>query len=547
MNRIATPVFCLLAAISGAGCGEGTPAALPASPGAPAPLPGPEAPSRGDDDDSSLEIGPEAPGSDEPEPTGGQSGTDSDNLELVFCPDPVPLAADRLQAGVQMSWLIDNAMGRPYVFRGSFLDEPATMEVRMEQSGPAREVHGPGYNGFGVLVWDCDSVDVPVRVSMSIVLAGGDTLTFEGRDDLLTFQPSSGRVILQLRMTDFSNPARLVAALRERYIPPYGPSECFLSSECLFGMVDLQFTYDTAPVARHELVEGSAELEVDAIRESFISDALWRRVSASPADSLPVECAAAEPTQPVSFQNPEAASRLLVGAWALCNQGPYPGVQVFPDGTWQAIMPGDERRLASGFGREGKVTLEEVFEYDSEGNLVRANPPQVQFQLSPEWQWNAPSDWWASQGAVLDASASGNTLGSGLLVRIDPVAVPAAAPLFASGERAGAAGCASAETEIEPAATSEQELRDRLAGRWVGCTGFSGELHFDPEGNLQISRSESYGGGTEPVTLIERSDGGYVLATASQSWVVRSSLRPLKLWLHSGEFGAEAVVLSAVP
>lgn len=122
---------------------------------------------------------------------------------------------------------------------------------------------------------------------------------------------------------------------------------------------------------------------------------------------------------------------------------------------------------------------------------------------------------------------------------------PAAVPGSSSAGRAGAEGCTSTEAQIEAPATSEAELRERLSGRRVGCSGFSGELLFDAEGNLQIS-SERYQDVREPLKVELQSDGSYAIATSSQTLNVVFAGQPLKLQLTDVADG-RPMVFSAMP
>lgn len=99
--------------------------------------------------------------------------------------------------------------------------------------------------------------------------------------------------------------------------------------------------------------------------------------------------------------------------------------------------------------------------------------------------------------------------------------------------------------ESQAPATSERELRDRLAGRWVGCSGFSGELYFDPEGNLQIS-SEGRPTMTERLVVELRGDGSYGITAGWQALNVVFSVHPRKLQLTDVDVG-QPMVFSAVP
>lgn len=531
MNRIGTHTLCLLAG-SWLGCGnEAQLESSESAPVSPALVSDTDAPGAGDDGDVSPEIA--LPRPDNAQPTGGQSGTDSgDILDGCIGVVPVPLASDAVQAGERVRWRMANALRR-HVLTGSFLGEQVTLEIELTQSGAPMHQLGGG----------CDVVEVPVRMSLKTVpVTGSDVLSVEGREGLLTLRWNWGYAEMHLQESDFSSSDRLRAALLGKNAPPAGPAE----DVYIFGNVVMHFEFDPKALARDELTPSSTSLYYSGSIASLNGSFQEPYVSALPLAAPPLpECASAEATQSVVFERHEAALSQLVGAWALCNGGPYPGVQIFPEGTWQAILPGSEPRLGSGFEREGVVGFKDHLAYDEGGVGLPAQTQQLEFELSPAWSWATSEGSPAARGGVLDVSASGNTVASGLLVRLAPMIEPAVAPLFARGERAGAAGCSGTETEIEAPATSEGELRERLAGRWVGCSGFSGELYFDPEGNLRIS-SERYQDTTEPLIVEPRSDGSYGIATSSQALNVVFSAHPLKLQLTDVNEG-QPLVFSAAP
>jgi hypothetical protein len=527
MNRTGSCALWLLAAGSWLGCSNeverGSSESAPVSPDLVSSTEGPGADGDGD-------VSPEValPGPGNAHPTGGQSGTDAgDGVSSCSRIVPMPLASDAVQAGERVSWRMRNTLRR-HILTGSLLGEPVTLEVELEQSGvPMHRVNDI-----------CNVVEVPVRMSvMTVPATGSDVLSVERREGLLTLRQNHGYVEMRLQEADFSNPERLRAALLGQNARP-------AEDVYIYGYVVVYFEF--AALARDELTPNSASLYYSGSLASF-NGGFDEPFSPAPPPSAPpaAECASAEATQAVVFESQEAALSQLVGVWALCNGGPYPGVQIFPDGTWQAILPGSVPRLGSGFEREGVVTFKEHLEYGEGGARLPVQRPQLEFELSPAWSWTTSEGSSAARGGVLDVSASGNTVASGLLVRLATPIEPAVAPLFGRAERAGAAGCASTETEIEAPATSEGELLEKLRGRWVGCAGFSGELYFDGEGNLQIA-GERYHDLTEHLLVQPRSDGSYGIATSTQALNVVFSAHPLKLQITDVNVG-QPLVFSAAP
>ncbi len=533
MNRIGSRAFWLLAAISWLGCGN----EAELEPGESAPVPPGEivsstdAPGAGDDGDVIFDIARPTP--DEAQPTGGQSGTDSGDIEDPCIPiAPMPLVSDAVQAGERVSWRMAKVLRR-HVLTGSFLGEPVTLEIELEQSGAPRHQ----------LYASCNVVEVPVRMSVKTVpVAGSDVLSVEGREAVLTLRWNWGSVDVNFEEPAFSNSERLRAALIAPYAPPGGPAE----GVRIHGNVVLHFEFNPDALVRDDFTDESASVYFSGYGASFEGGNFSEPFTPAlpPAAPPHSECASAEATQAVIFESHEAALSQLVGAWALCNGGPYPGVQIFPDATWQAILPGSELRLGSGFEREGVVGFKEHVEYD-EGGSLPVQTRELEFELSPAWSWVTSGGAPAARGGVLDVSASGNSVASGLLVRLAQTIEPAVAPLFGRATRSGAAGCTSTETELEAPATSEGELLERLRGRWVGCSGFSGELYFDAEGDLQIS-SERYEDITEHLVVEPRSDGSYGIATSSQALDVVFSAHPLKLQITDVNVG-QPMVFSAAP
>ena len=141
MNRIGTTLGWLMCAAGVLHCGsDGTqlsPPELPTSGGA-------REPGAGDGPGESLPVegAPLDPDAPEPEPTGGQSGTDALDGVPAECPARLPLDADARQGGVPVAWLLSRALDG-FAAEGEFLGEPMRLDVSLVADGTALRTYGP--------------------------------------------------------------------------------------------------------------------------------------------------------------------------------------------------------------------------------------------------------------------------------------------------------------------------------------------------------------------------------------------------------------------
>jgi hypothetical protein len=270
MNRTASHAFWLLAAVTGLGCGdEGAVRSDERAPVSPDLISNAEAPVSGDVGDVSPEVA--LPEPDAPQPTGGQSGTDSEGggdpcVGVV----PMPLASDAVQGGELVSGRIARA-SRRHALTGSLLGEPVTLELELEPGDgvPMHQLYGA-----------CDEVQVPVRMSATTVPANGnDVLHVEAREGLLMLRPTWGYGEMKLEEADFSNSGRLRGALLGSI--PAGTADVYVQ-----GNVVVYFEFDVQPPAGDELAPHFASLYYSASFGS-LNGSFEERYSPAPPPSTP--------------------------------------------------------------------------------------------------------------------------------------------------------------------------------------------------------------------------------------------------------------------
>lgn len=485
-----------------------------------------DAESGGSEADADPAVG--SPDGEQPAPAGGQSGTDAPDQHPAECPTPAPIGADEFQSDVRIDWLLANVL-RAFAAEGELLDEPARADLRIVSIGTALRTHGPEYALGRPTGTTCDRVDARVRVNLSTtpVAADGARVSIVDADAGLQLYPGGAELRLPFDYANYSKPERL----RER-LAQLGLSSA--TADRFPGVVVVKFDYATEALASHDLTLSELGFSWLGGGDTF------GPAAAAPAP-LPPECAAAEPTSAVSFASVEEALASAVGNWRVCDGRATSGVEITPDGTWRSI-DAEPRRL-SGFEHEGVVVFS-----DWQGNLAG---PEASGELSLALRHS--EHLWAATGSVLEGyfplrvSPSGNTLGSGRLVRMSQAVAAAEVPPFADGERAGLDGCSSGEAGLMTFDTAA-ELSATLVGRWVGCEGFSGELEFDAAGNVTFSPSDSHAAKVEP--YVSRIEEGVAVAIGDGGWRVALSTQPLKLWLRPSNLLLEDVrpiVLSAAP
>jgi hypothetical protein len=235
-----------------------------------------------------------------------------------------------------------------------------------------------------------------------------------------------------------------------------------------------------------------------------------------------------------SFPDESAALQALAGRWALCDADyrvPFAGVEIREDYTWSAIRGAGALELGMGFSEEGIVRLIDT-------SVMNHRPGQYQLELAgPNWVF-----------PTSDAS----------LVRLSHPIVDARQPTFGVGERAGAPGCASNETEFELWPTDDTGVNGTLVGAWAICSGGSGSVRFDATGQAefldatgQSITSDVYS--AHPLGSTGWFPPGYVSSVtfSDEYWEIVRSAYPVKLQAvrHSVVDGANlgTLELSAMP
>jgi hypothetical protein len=466
----------------------------------------------------SSEGAPPAPsGIDATQPEGSPPGTDTTGDDAsTGCPEPIWFDEGLLWRGIRVRPLIDSAAGQQ-TFRGDLAGEPATLVLDVTLAEANEHVGEPDFATDTITV--CGVVKVPVQLAVTI------TPDDPGRA-ALSLTPSDAHLYVEddgVGWLDFS-------------FAPVSPAPSELPSPSSLARVG--YSYPTDPFATHALTALSIEASLPERMGPFYASRPERAQRQPPPDCL----TAPEAVGRTAFASVEEASAAVVGRWAICTYDPsgpdFAGVEIFPDGTWSAIVDDGGLQHRAGFEREGVA------------RIVGASAPGGPYELQLSEQ-NAVWGAWATE---IEFSASGAGFGGldfHLFSRLDRPVAPLAPPAFARGQRAGRAACASSEGGLEPFAGSESELQGNLEGSWVGCTGYLGQIHFDG-GNVEFSETPTHAAHTEAYEVVETHGTSATLRVQGEPWQVVRSTSPVKLWVRRFEayatpgYDPEVIVFSAL-
>jgi hypothetical protein len=452
----------------------------------------------------------------QPEVLGGQSGTDAIDSTWI-CTYTIPFDPSLEWDGVLATELIEQALG-VHAIEGRLDGVRMTGEVEIVATGV------PSYSPEWPESTDpqrvCEFVEVPVDVRTTLV-------------------PVTTGAPLEMRSTSAYLFARPANAVWER-----APAVNVGANYEDLGLSSPPASYVAFTRVGEDLILAGVSFSDHG---GFLASppATWH----TPFPEVLETCKRAEPTEVAALANAADVDAVLSGRWALCDHEEpfsFAGVEIVDGESWRAILPGAPLRLASGFDREGRVRT--IVSGDHVAAVLE--PLALNHMLA---------------GELLRMSASGNTLelGPAQLVRLTADVLPAPVPAFAPGERAGVAGCDSTETGLEPF-RDQSEFLSSLTGSWVACSGFSGSMHFDGNGQLELRSTDggparilSYAPPDWQSGLSEDGTGqlmvGWDRATGEifDQWLVVRSSRPAKLWLLSlqtvdGVY-PEPITVSALP
>ncbi len=463
-------------------------------------------------------------GDGDPEPLGGQSGTDQPgDIEDTPCTESAPLDRSGQWQGYAVADLIGGLVG-DHALNGEWIASVAdtTLDVSITDAGGGARITGPHQ-------W-CDYIRLPIELSLRI----GESFARGPVAAELTIVPSGhGHTGVGFDRDAFVDPAQLPDAL-----------------EGTSGGVSIELA---RPSSEGAAIRPSATVDWGGYRIGEFGTG--ERIRHLPLDEVAADCGAAEFIDQYSFSSESELLAALDGQWALCEaerRVPFAGLELRADRTWSAIMADGGLTLGMGFGEEGSVKLSDV-------SAMNEQPGLFQVDLAGP-NWTVPA-------GIAGRSMSGNTvrIGDTIAVRLNRPVRGADAPELAAGQRAGSAGCASNETQFEPWALDEASVNASLVGSWTICSGGAGTLRFDASGQAEFfdtlgasTRRETYAG--SPDTSSDSSfEHGYVgslrlgAGDGNERWQLVRSAHPVKLQAvrHTISAGQErmleTLVLSALP
>jgi hypothetical protein len=472
----------------------------------------------------------------EPEPSGGQSGTDAIDTSSP-CGAPVPVSDQVMSNGVAVSALMADLEGTHHFDPRAF-EEYGKIELTVDVEvlpGATTYLRNSGLDCLtrtSSLDWGADPLEGGQGPCESVTLPV--SLVLEVNDEPQVVFPNR-----EIRMSRFGAELWPPSSLFPQS-EPYAESPADLRDP---NWLDLRFM-----LQGDHLVPAEAEYYQFGFRRRY-----------QPAPQWSADCARLEPITRDTFASRDAVTELVSGTWALCDAAysrgePHPasflGVHILPDGRWNAIVDEGGLRRGAGFDHEGRLELAD--------DLVSGPAaPGYRYYLASGTSFGVYSSVLAG---IVTASDSGNTLflqdlGGRFVRTAEPLAEPEE-PLFVAGERAGRAGCTSKEAGHERWAQTPDAVEQGLVGTWSTCSGRWSALRFDGAGHVEF-----LDGSAEPQLRlgygIVAQDGAAILRLSTgATWYVTRSQRPIKLQISYGLWGhghvyvrgeRAALVLSAEP
>lgn len=485
---------------------------------------------------------------------GGQSGTEGDSLVRCLEDEPRQAAFDRRLEPLGQS-LSDLAatIGTTQTPGRWLATGAAPLSFELGPILSAQEVVWHDDRG-SVCNWRLDVQSVTLRSPQ-------DTFVLEAPASIIPGAPGNQPGVVRVEVS--------LAGLPEVYLAPapWAPDATFAESwrtKAALERFGPTLGFPHSLVIYFDFQEGSQALvrayafADDRVIGVWDSDELaippGPPLTFTPSVQLAGDCVGAEPFQGEAleytpFSSATEALEGMTGTWTRCldhEASEHVGLRVLPDGSWQELsLDSGELVARRGFGHEGYLHLVDTSE-------INGRPGLFYVGLLPSSSRYTGTH--ASERALVFRSEHEFWPAAVYLPATLPVR--AELPAHADGERAGVAGCESAESGI---VSGFDELAAALTGEYVLCSGALGDgiarIRFgasslelmDIDGSLVSAPTYELSTLNSPLfDLFVYAELGLRVASPErvQQLSVVASRHPRKLWIQIGE---QSAIFSALP